>query len=156
MKKMVLFFLTHIFWFFNIPIISIISLAIFLPLAGFSGDYYFSLICHHLSSRSLHINGVSIWLCYRCLALWSTLLLGAVVWRIYGTRGNVSWRAFVFTLVLSFPLIIDGVTQSLGWRMSSNWLRVFTGSLMGFSYGFLINQRLAWETSQILERRVKI
>ncbi|MBI1745923.1 MAG: DUF2085 domain-containing protein [Acidobacteria bacterium] len=35
------------------------------------------------------------------------------------------------------PLLIDGLTQLMGWRTSTNWLRMLTGSLAGRGWACL-------------------
>jgi uncharacterized membrane protein len=34
-------------------------------------------------------------------------------------------------IIVQIPMVVDGVTQKLGWRESNNFLRIITGSLSG-------------------------
>lgn len=90
------------------------------------GDSRFALcLCHHLPERSVPFFGLERYLCSRCLGL----LLGGVTGLVLRHGGLHLPVPIAAALVL--PLVIDGVTQGLGWRSSTNGLRLATGLLCG-------------------------
>lgn len=92
----------------------------------------FRLICHGLADRCLVIRGTPMPLCARCSAIWAGLLVGAGVFAIL-------WRSIPAVPlgalgVAVLPLVVDGATQSLGLRESTNALRMLTGGVAGIAF----------------------
>jgi uncharacterized membrane protein len=79
--------------------------------------------CHKLPNRSFHMNGRQFHVCARCtgIAVGSMLapLLLLVVPRLSPS----------LQVIAPSVLVVDGLTQAVGLRESTNWLRFFTGLL---------------------------
>jgi|GEM_PF-3451866 len=107
-----------------------------------TGDIYsfFSLFCHQLPWRSLFYDGVQFPVCARCTSIYIATALGLIFFRLkgYGAREfHMNWLLLVLLFV---PTGLDGTTQLLGWRESTNDLRLITGIPYGLGYAYL----LAW------------
>lgn len=76
--------------------------------------------CHRMSSRSFFVRNRQFHICARCTGLF----VGYIVSPIFLVFGGYTFLAFTIFLA---ALILDGVTQLLGWRESNNNLRFLTG-----------------------------
>jgi len=93
--------------------------------------------CHQRSDRSYFFAGRQFPICARCLGL----LMGVPLTLIcrLGLPGAIACL---------FPLLLDGGTQALRFRESTNWLRLITGVAFSLGIGSLVVilcQRL-WNT----------
>lgn len=87
-------------------------------------------ICDQIPSHSFFIMGHQIALCSRNLALYGSIWLGSIGFRLVrGTVRSLNWRWLIFFLL---PMALDGGTQLFGWRESNVYLRLITGMLFGF------------------------
>jgi uncharacterized membrane protein len=99
--------------------------------------------CHQLPERSYFILGHQVAVCARCAALyvsfWGMGLVYALVSGVWRARVPV-WRApaLRWVGVATIPLAVDGLTQLVGLRTSTNLLRTFTGVLTGGAAGAFI------------------
>ena len=92
----------------------------------------FRLICHGLAERCFVIGGVPMPICARCTAIWGGLLLGTAIFALF-------WKSIPDVPlgalgVAVLPLVIDGGTQALGLRESTNGLRALTGAVAGTAF----------------------
>ena len=81
--------------------------------------------CHRLPHRSFRFRGRQFPVCARCTGI----LLGYLVYPafVFGV-----WPATLAGgLLLNLPAMLDGTTQMLGWRESTNALRLVTGVMSG-------------------------
>ena len=95
----------------------------------------FRLLCHGIESRSLLIAGEAMPICSRCTAIYVGMLAGVGAGLTALSRWQISlpgWAAFL----LASPMILDGVTQLVGLRESTNDLRIATGLVAGFAFLF--------------------
>jgi len=76
--------------------------------------------CHRLNSRSFFIRNRQFHVCARCTGL----LVGYAVSPLFLLLGE---NAFIGFIISCTALILDGITQLLGWRESNNRLRFVTG-----------------------------
>lgn len=98
-------------------------------------------LCHGIESRCFHLGGVPMPVCARCTGLYVGFLIGIGLVGAFRKLQRVPIpSALIIALVL--PLVVDGVTQALGVRTSSNELRFFTGLLAG-------SAGLAWVMNRI-------
>jgi len=99
----------------------------------------FRLICHQEPARSLWIAGHPMALCARDVGLYGGLWLGLLItlWRRVFIPG---WLAFLCLL----PMALDGGTQLLGLRESTNALRLITGALAGVVAGMYLGARIGY------------
>lgn len=87
---------------------------------------------------TLHIFGGELHLCARC----SGVVLGFISTKILFTAALASSYSTPFplglliSLLLALPAMVDWATQNMGFRQSSNNLRLTTGFLEGLGVGF--------------------
>gem|GEM_PF-1282531 len=87
--------------------------------------------CHRRQDRSLKISRYTLPLCARCTGLWLGFVMGLSL-RVAGLH-----MPLLFALALMLPLIVDGLTQLVGFRMSNNQLRLISGVLFGIATNML-------------------
>ena len=93
----------------------------------------FRVLCHGLESRCFDLWDVPMPICTRCVAIYLGLLMGVltfVVWPFFTER---IMRGVALAAVL--PLAVDGLTQLVRLRESTNGLRFGTGIVAGFAIG---------------------
>lgn len=91
----------------------------------------FRLICHGIPSRCLPLFGVPMPICARCTAIYLGLIAGAVVFRLVPRMSELAARAIAVAAAL--PMALDGGTQLIRLRESTNDLRVVTGLVAGIA-----------------------
>jgi uncharacterized membrane protein len=96
----------------------------------------FRVMCHGMISRSLDLFGVPMPICARCFGIYAGLLAGIAAFQLVPFLRERIVRIVAFAAVT--PLAIDGVTQLLGLRESTNPLRLATGIVAGLAFGFWI------------------
>lgn len=86
--------------------------------------------CHQKPERSFFLKGYQFPVCARCTGLLFGFIAGIIGfwWILNSVR---------LAMICCIPLIIDGITQYLGWRESNQILRVVTGILGGFGISIL-------------------
>lgn len=127
----------------------------------------FSPFCHQITQRSLCIYDLGIYDCYpqniiysqltkeivvenslgtgyklpvcsRDVSFFLSMLIGGIIIYFYkGDKYNIILPIWVFILFIS-PLAIDGITQLIGLRQSTNLLRIITGFMAGIILPFYI------------------
>lgn len=80
--------------------------------------------CHQMPERSFFYKGYQFPLCARCTGLFIGYLVGIIICFIYPFSQVIS-------VVLCIPMAIDGSTQYLKLRVSTQCLRLLTGILGG-------------------------
>lgn len=93
-------------------------------------DLPFRLVCHGIDARAIDLAGVPMPICARCLALYAGGLAGIAIFLMPGPWRRHLVPTFLFLLAL-VPMGIDGVTQAIGFRESTNVLRLLTGAPAG-------------------------
>lgn len=96
----------------------------------FDKDYGLCL-CHKMEERSVKFLGLEKYFCSRCLGI----LIGGFTGILLKLLGY--YIPYIFILLFAIPLLIDGISQFIGLRMSNNYLRIVTGFLFGISIYFL-------------------
>ena len=91
----------------------------------------FRLICHGIPSRCLLLFGVPMPICARCTAIYLGLIAGTVVFRFIPRMSEMAARAMAIAAAL--PMALDGGTQLIRLRESTNELRVVTGLMAGIA-----------------------
>jgi len=94
--------------------------------------YLNSFFCHQIPSRSLFIAGLQLPLCSRCTAINLGLFLG-YIWIFYRYKTRRFYYNIFATLAFLTPIVVDGLTQFLGFRESTNDIRIITGALAGIA-----------------------
>jgi len=87
--------------------------------------------CHRRKDRSVKMSRYTFPLCARCTGLWLGFAMGLLL------RFAMLHAPLAFAVTLMLPLIIDGLTQLVGYRESNNQLRLLTGVLFGIATNML-------------------
>ena len=98
--------------------------------------------CDELPTHSFFIGGYQICLCARCLAIYSSLLLGGLLLAYLRKRRPVKALTVWMWILFILPMALDGGTQFFGLRESNNALRVLTGLLFGLGTAWLTLPRM--------------
>jgi uncharacterized membrane protein len=110
---------------------------------------FFGYFCHQMPERSISPYDLTFGIiqntqkfpvCTRDLAFYLFFLVGTITYPFFPKpnpskpRGidSKSVPSMLWLVLASVPMAIDGGTQFLGWRESTNLLRLLTGSLLGF------------------------
>jgi uncharacterized membrane protein len=98
--------------------------------------------CHQLGERSFFIAGHQMPLCARCTAIWASMaIIGTLLTIIMHIKKIPPINLFWFGVSL-VPVAIDGTTQLIGLRESTNELRVITGIVAGIGVVLFTHPRL--------------
>lgn len=106
----------------------------------------FRLLCHGMPSRSLTMFGTTMPLCARCVGIYVGLMAGLMAYIIVPWIEERALRMFMF--VAAIPIAIDGITQLIGLRESSNPLRLATGFVVAFAFGM-------WALSEVQQHEAE-
>ena len=87
--------------------------------------------CHRRKDRSFKMSRHTLPLCARCTGLWLGFAMGLSL-RFAGLQVPP-----LFAVAFMLPLMIDGLTQLVGYRESTNQLRLLTGVLFGIATNIL-------------------
>ena len=119
-------------------LLGLICLAAFgAPILSYAGldviakPLFFTLsrICGQIPSHSFYIAGHQVGLCVHCLAIYSAMFAGGLLFLLSKKRLlALPWWAFV---LLALPLAYDGFSQLFGVRESTWEIRLLTGALFG-------------------------
>ena len=84
--------------------------------------------------------GYKLAVCSRDTAIYSAMLLGAVAWALRYSKdlGREIWPHPKWLVLSMVPIALDGGTQILGLRESTNELRIITGAIVGFAASFYL------------------
>lgn len=92
------------------------------------------LLCHQRSTRSFWIFESPMGLCARCFPFYLSLLVTSFFVLHTNTR-KILWK-WGFPLLI--PILLDGISQQMGLRVSTNFLRAITGLMGGVGIGILV------------------
>ena len=96
----------------------------------------FRLMCHGIAHRCLMLFGVPMPICARCTGIYLGMLGGVLLFPFaFFLRARIMSKA---ALLAVMPLMIDGTTQLLKIRESTNALRLSTGALAGLAFGLWV------------------
>ncbi len=96
----------------------------------------FILFCHGIPSRCLTLWNVPMPICARCVAIYTGLFTGLISFFALPALHERVMRMVLYAAAT--PLAIDGITQALRLRESTNGLRIATGMAVGLSLGWWI------------------
>lgn len=97
--------------------------------------------CHQRPDRSIFIRGRRLPLCARCFPFYLFILVGFLFNLVFGISPDLFSvrQALILLLLFTIPMGVDGVTQQLQLRESTNTIRFITGMLPGFWTGVAIH-----------------
>jgi len=93
----------------------------------------FRMLCHGIEQRCLTMFGVPMPICARCTGIYVGLFAGIIGFLIFPIVEEGMMRTMMALAAL--PMAIDGLTQALGLRESTNSLRFVTGFVAAFAFG---------------------
>lgn len=90
--------------------------------------------CHQRPTRCFWIFESPMGLCARCFSFYVSLLATGFSLLRINTR-KILWK-WGFPLLI--PILLDGISQQIGLRISTNFLRAMTGLMGGVGIGILV------------------
>jgi uncharacterized membrane protein len=99
------------------------------------------IICHNRDDRSFHYKNRKFPVCARCTGIYLSSIIFLVIIIFDKSIIKTNIIMFILGLLLTLPLILDGVTQYMKYRESNNILRFITGIL--FSVGIIIMTKIS-------------
>ena len=113
-------------------------------------NYIFSVgsgLCHQIPARSLFFNDVQLPLCARCTGIYvgfiTAFLILAFTYRSMTRQGGLSRFFYPVAAVLVLPMVYDGFSSYLGFRATTNGLRLVTGAAFGAALAPIIYALIA-------------
>ena len=85
----------------------------------------FRMMCHGIERRCLTMFGVPMPICARCTAIYIGLVAGTAAFMLLPLIEERVMRVTLY--VAAVPMLIDGLTQAIGLRESTNPIRIGTG-----------------------------
>jgi len=148
----------------NGTLVAFVGLAVLAPIGfslGLTGpssavfDAY-RIFCAQTPSHSIFIGGYQMCLCSRCLAIYSSVLLGGLLLALVRGQRDVialNWRFWLLAMV---PMGLDGGTQLFGLRESNLALRLLTGCLFGLATAWFMLPQIDGASGPRLARQTAI
>ncbi len=145
-ETLLMFVQLHWLAMLNTLLMTFIGIAFLAPVGyalGFTGpssavfDFY-RFFCGQVPSHSYYVDGYQMCLCSRCLAIYSSLLVGGLLLAMFRHRRfirPISWKRWALGMV---PMALDGGTQLFGWHESNVYLRLLTGIIFGLTTAWFV------------------
>jgi uncharacterized membrane protein len=135
LDRFILWISRHWLFLFNLTFGVYAGLPILAPLLISMGQmrsanliyFAYQFVCHQMPSRSFFVGRFQVAICQRDLALYGGACIAGLLFAL--VRNRLRPLPIFVWLVLIAPLILDGLTQVLGLRLSTWQLRTFTGLL---------------------------
>jgi uncharacterized membrane protein len=96
----------------------------------------FRLLCRGIPERCFDLFGIAMPICARCTGIYAGLAIGACAFLV-APLVRERWMRIAMFLAVT-PLAIDGITQAMRLRESTNGLRVGTGLLSGIAFAMWV------------------
>jgi uncharacterized membrane protein len=93
----------------------------------------FRMLCHGIERRCLTMFDVPMPICARCTGIYLGLFAGVIVFFFLPIVEERLMRMTMYAAAM--PMAIDGLTQALGLRESTNALRLATGFVAAVAFG---------------------
>ena len=92
----------------------------------------FQIFCHGMKERALVVFGEPMPICARCFGIYAGLLAGIAIYALIPWLRERAARVMLFVALV--PIGVDGVTQWMGLRTSTNELRIATGLAVAIAF----------------------
>ncbi|MFH1054524.1 MAG: DUF2085 domain-containing protein [Candidatus Altiarchaeota archaeon] len=120
------------------------ALIISAPYLAYTGDdvgsgfnyRIFAGFCHQKAERSFLIFGYKMGVCARCFGIYAGMLIGALLYPLRGCQSRMPNHWIILAALV--PLTLDGGSQLLGLRESTNTLRFATGLIFGLTLPYYL------------------
>ena len=104
-------------------------------------SFLFFLLSHHKPEKlhrtiRISVKGRTFYLCARCAGIYAGIVSAFLAWFL--GFDLPAWLWLLLLAILPVPSTVDWVTQSTKLRESRNSIRIFTGYLLGISWGFFL------------------
>lgn len=99
-------------------------------------------ICHRKPERSFFIGNHQFPVCARCTGFYTGLLVYLIYNYFY--QHSYDLNMLIISMILMIPVAIDGFTQYLGKRESTNNLRFITGFIGGIGLIIFMKIIIRW------------
>ena len=96
----------------------------------------FRMMCHGIPSRCLVLFGVPMPICARCVGIYLGLFAGLALFALIPMLSERMLK--VVSIAAVMPLVIDGLTQLIRLRESTNGMRIATGFVAAFAFGLWV------------------
>lgn len=96
----------------------------------------FRLLCHGIPTRCLQLFDTPMPICARCTGIYLGMLAGVVAFFVLPWLEERTLRVAMYLAAL--PMAVDGITQALGFRESTNELRIATGLTAAALFGIWV------------------
>jgi uncharacterized membrane protein len=113
--------------------------------------YFYSHFCHQLPERSLFLYGEQLPVCARDTAVYAALLATTLIYPLVRALPTREIPSKWYLVVFLFPIALDGGTQLIGLRESTNMLRIITGAIAGSIVPFYLIPLMMASTSIDIE-----
>ncbi len=136
--------------------LTIISLMVSAPVAEahghplFASTVYkaFSLVCHQIPERSVHVGGHKFAVCSRCTGLYSGFAVAALLYPLARSLKRTDAPRLVWLILAAVPLAIDFALGYFSIWPNTHLSRLSTGALLGSVAVFYIMPGLIELTSK--------
>ncbi|PKP54305.1 MAG: hypothetical protein CVT90_01980 [Candidatus Altiarchaeales archaeon HGW-Altiarchaeales-3] len=88
-------------------------------------------VCHQKPERSFFIYGHQLGVCARCTGIYIGMLILTLLYPLVRNINNNSTPSKYYLIASLIPIGLDGVTQLIGLRESTNEVRFITGFIFG-------------------------
>lgn len=99
----------------------------------------FSTVCHQLPARTLHIGGIALAVCHRCLGMYGGLALSALLFLVALRWDAALWRYSKWLLLGSLAVpAADWLLGASGVFPNTPASRILTGGVFGLVAGYYL------------------
>ncbi|MBU7042775.1 MAG: DUF2085 domain-containing protein [Theionarchaea archaeon] len=149
-RAYLLLILGETLWFLSIVITPLLTAADLRAPAHFL-YYFYSHFCHQIPERSLFLWGEQLPVCARDVAVYAALIPATVLYPLLRPLHTSKLPSKWYLIIFLFPIALDGGTQLIGLRESTNLLRILTGSIAGSIVPFYLIPLMMASTSIDIE-----
>jgi len=100
-------------------------------------------ICHRRPDRTLKFRGRYFPVCARCTGIYAGIICFLLILKFIHFTFN--FKLLLIASIMIFPTALDGITQLLRLRESTNFIRLVTGFLGGMGYAMIAILISRWE-----------
>lgn len=119
----------------------LVGLAVLPPFVSASAGGWimqaFAPVCHQLTERSFHVDGVQLAVCHRCLGAYVGLLVGVLFFLVTALESK-SLRPLTLLVIAALPGVVDWSGDVLGLWVNTPMSRVLTGAFFGILVGTIL------------------
>jgi uncharacterized membrane protein len=108
----------------------------------------FRVLCHGIAERCLSLFDSPMPICARCTGIYLGLLAGLIAYFVLPRVEERILRIILY--VAALPMAIDGITQAMMLRESTNGLRVVTGFAAAMVFGIWILEAVEKRESPVV------